>query len=81
MKEPQYEMLQNYYKNLEEALQAVCTGLPFHLDGPEYDVYCYMILHPFRLEIQKQMLEAAEVEDFEKALACQRFIRDRLSKY
>lgn len=76
-----FHRVKDHYEELEGFLRDKCIELPFHLDGPEYDQYCYMMLHPFKEALQAMMLAAAEEENFERALAIQRFIQDRLGNY
>jgi len=73
-----FHKVKAHYNELEEIFQDKCLDLPFHLDGAEYTEYVLMVLKPFKDALLVRMVDAADEEDFEKALAIQRFIRDRM---
>lgn len=75
------ENVAKHYKVLDEILKDKCLELPFHLDGPEYTDYCENILKPFKQAMIDMMELAADEEDFEKALAIQLFLKDRMAKF
>lgn len=73
-----FHRVKDHYDELEETFRDKCLELPFHLDGEEYTEYCQLILKPFKDALLVRMVDAADEEDFAKALAIQRFIRDRM---
>lgn len=76
-----FENVQKHYKVLDEIFKDKCLELPFHLDGPEYTAYCETILKPFKQAMIDMMELAADEEDFEKALAIQIFLKNRMANY
>ena len=76
-----FENVQKHYKVLDEIFKDKCLELPFHRDGPEYTAYCETILKPFKQAMIDMMELAADEEDFEKALAIQIFLKNRMANY
>lgn len=76
-----FHKVQAHYDMLEETFRDKCLELPFHLDGQDYDNYCYIVLHPFKESLLAIMESAAEDEDFERALAIKMFVEERLKAY
>jgi hypothetical protein len=76
-----YYLIKDHYDQLEEQLADLVSGMPVRAGDPDFEPLLDWTLSAFKASLRVMMQTVAEQEDFEQALAIQRFMKDRLGKY
>ena len=81
MTQAESTLVNHFFDELEEELKSIVTKTPVHLTGKDLDGYLYFTLKPYVEELKIRQNFAERREEYEHALAIQRFINARLKEY
>ena len=70
-----------HYDALDEDLKNIVTKTPTHLTGKDLEGYLHYTLSPHAKNLQIRLENAVQNEDYELAVAIQRFLKTRLRGY
>jgi hypothetical protein len=74
-------LVKKHYDDLDEELKTIVWKVPPHLDGEDLIGYLHFTLVPHVNELLIRQKFAERREDYELALAIQKFLKTRLKEY
>jgi len=81
MNAEQAERVRTYFSFLESEMRGIMLDVPGYVRDKELEGYLDITLQEYYTLLNERMLKFAEIEEYEKALAIQRFTRARLKEY
>jgi hypothetical protein len=75
------EKVRNYFSFLEGEMRHVLLDVPGYVRNEELEGYLDITMQEYYDLLQDRMNRLVELEEYEKALAIQRFTRARLKEY